>query len=278
MTLSGTGGVGKTRLALAVAADVRDRYADGVTLVELAPLLDPAAVLPAVADAVERDPRPRRGRRRGRRRAAPGQHLLLVLDNLEHLLDAAPDVAALIEAAPGLTVLATSRAPLRVRGETEVAVEPLGAAHGPTAGVRLRPPARLLLDRAAGGQPRAGAPTPATRPRSRRSAAAWPACRSRWSSPPPGPGSWTRPPCSPGSTGALEDGPRDLPARQRTMRATLDWSHGLLGEDERRLLRLLGVFAGGFTPRRPGGRRRRAPGPRGLRGGRCWSRWSSTRW
>lgn len=245
VTLSGAGGVGKTRLALAVAGHVRDRYADGVALVELAPLMESSAVLPAVADAVEAT--------RGTGRSAVedvverirGQHLLLVLDNLEHLLDAAPDVAALIEAAPDLTVLATSRAPLRLRGETEVAVEPLGL---PSATTRTSdsPAGRLLLDRAAAVSPGWG-----TDPAEDASVAATcvrlaglplalelAAARARLLDP---------------ATllarldTALQDGPRDLPARQRTMRATLDWSHGLLGEDERRLLRLLGVFVGGFT-------------------------------
>ena len=245
VTLSGAGGVGKTRLALAVAGQVRDRYADGVALVELAPLMESSAVLPAVADAVEAT--------RGTGRSAVedvverirGQHLLLVLDNLEHLLDAAPDVAALIEAAPDLTVLATSRAPLRLRGETEVAVEPLGL---PSATTRTSdsPAGRLLLDRAAavspgwGTDPAEDAFVAATcvRLAGLPLALELAAARARLLDP---------------ATllarldTALQDGPRDLPARQRTMRATLDWSHGLLGEDERRLLRLLGVFVGGFT-------------------------------
>ena len=202
-------------------------------------------MLPAVADAVEAT--------RGTGRSAVedvverirGQHLLLVLDNLEHLLDAAPDVAALIEAAPDLTVLATSRAPLRLRGETEVAVEPLGL---PSATTRTSdsPAGRLLLDRAAavspgwGTDPAEDAFVAATcvRLAGLPLALELAAARARLLDP---------------ATllarldTALQDGPRDLPARQRTMRATLDWSHGLLGEDERRLLRLLGVFVGGFT-------------------------------
>src|SRR5690606_37166393 len=120
VTLTGTGGVGKTRLALAVAVEVGDRFADGVTFVALAPLLDADQVLPAVANAlgvpVDSDGPA----------AAVSAHLrdrqvLLVLDNLEHVLQAAPEVAALVEGAPGLVVLTTSRAPLRVRGEVEVA-------------------------------------------------------------------------------------------------------------------------------------------------------------
>ncbi len=174
-----------------------------------------------------------------------GQHLLLVLDNLEHLLDAAPDVAALIEAAPDLTVLTTSRAPLRVRGETEVAVEPL-ALPSATTRVADSPAGRLLLDRAAAVSPGWG-----TAPAEQDAVAATcvrlaglplalelAAARARLLDPTA---------LLARLDGALEGGPRDLPARQRTMRATLDWSHGLLGADEQRLLRLLGVFVGGFT-------------------------------
>jgi len=146
VTLSGPGGVGKTRLALAAATAVQERYADGVRLVELAPLLEVDQVLPAVAEAVGavRDP--------GRTVADDlvdrlrGQDLLLVLDNVEHLLDSAPHVAALVEAVPDLTVLTTSRAPLRVRGETEYAVGPLEVRDLPDGSPSTA--ATLLLDRA----------------------------------------------------------------------------------------------------------------------------------
>jgi predicted ATPase/DNA-binding XRE family transcriptional regulator len=245
VTLSGPGGVGKTRLALAVAADVRDRYADGVTLVELASVMDASAVLPAVADAVEAT--------RGTGRTATddvvdavrGRHLLLVLDNLEHLLDAAADVAALVGSAPDLTVLVTSRAPLRLRGEVEVAVEPLGLP-STTTPTRESPAGRLLLERAAavspgwGTDPAEEAVVAATcvRLAGLPLALELAAARARLLEPAA---------LLARLDTALQDGPRDLPARQRTMRATLDWSHSLLEDGERRLLRLLGVFVGGFT-------------------------------
>lgn len=244
VTLSGPGGVGKTRLALAAAAAVHDGYADGVRLVELAPLLEAEQVLPAIADAVDVV------REAGRPVADDivdrlrGQHLLLVLDNVEHLLDAAPDVAALVEAVPDLTVLATSRAPLRVRGETEYAVEPLEVVDLPDGSPS--PAARLLLDRAQRLSPGWGADASdaaavaatcerlAGLPLALELAAA----RARL--------------LDPGTLlarldTALRAGPRDLPPRQRTMRATLDWSHGLLDDHARRLLRLMGVFVGGAT-------------------------------
>ncbi|HSU00948.1 MAG TPA: helix-turn-helix domain-containing protein [Nocardioides sp.] len=244
VTLSGPGGVGKTRLVLATAAAVQERYADGVRLVELAPLLEVDQVLPAVAEAVGavRDPgRPVTDDIVDRLR---GQDLLLVLDNAEHLLDAAPDVAALVEAVPDLTVLTTSRAPLRVRGETEYAVEPLDVHDLPDGSPS--PAARLLLDRAQrvspgwGSEPEDAAAVAATCQR----LAGLPlalelaAARARLLDPQ---SLLTR------LDTALEAGPRDLPPRQRTMRATLDWSHGLLDEPSRRLLRLMGVFVGGTT-------------------------------
>ncbi len=244
VTLCGTGGVGKTRLAIAVATAVRDRYVDGVRMVELAPLLDAGAVLPAIADAVEAAREPGRPVSEDVVARLRGQHLLLVLDNLEHLLDAAPDVAALVEAAPDLTVLTTSRAPLRVRGEVEVDVEPLSLE--PPSRTAHSPAARLLLDRARrvdpgwGRDPADDAAVAATCER----LAGLPlalelaAARARL--------------LDPGALlerldSAVLTGPRDLPPRQRTMRATLDWSHGLLDEDDRWLLRLLGVFVGGTT-------------------------------
>lgn len=244
VTLSGPGGVGKTRLGLAVASAVRDRFVDGVTLVELAPLIEASQVLPAVADAVDAARDTSRTVADDVTEQLRGQHRLLVLDNVEHLLDAATDVALLVEAVPGLTVLATSRAPLRVRGETEYAVEPLEVEDLPDGSPS--PAARLLLDRAQRVSPGWGADSSdaaavaatcerlAGLPLALELAAA----RARL--------------LDPASLldrldSALQTGPRDLPPRQRTMRATLDWSQGLLDEPSRWLLRLMGVFVGGTT-------------------------------
>jgi predicted ATPase/DNA-binding XRE family transcriptional regulator len=245
VTLSGPGGVGKSRLALAVADRFGDRYADGVALVELAPLLEASAVLPAIADAVDASRGAGRSVAEDVVERLRGQHLLLVLDNVEHLLDAAAEVAALIEAAPGLNVLATSRAPLRVRGETEVAVDPL-ALPSATTPVSESPAARLLLDRAGAVSPGWGTAADeqeavaatcvrlAGLPLALELAAA----RARLLDPAA---------LLARLDGALDGGPRDLPPRQRTMRATLDWSHDLLHEPEKELFRRLSVFAGGFT-------------------------------
>jgi predicted ATPase/DNA-binding XRE family transcriptional regulator len=242
VTLTGTGGVGKTRLALAVAADLRDRFADGVVYVELAPLLDPGAVLPTIADAVGTaplagaDPTDVIVARLG------DQQMLLVLDNFEHVVAAAPQVAVLIEAVPGLTVLVTSRAPLRIRGEVEVAVDPLAL---PGDVGDASPALRLLLERAGSVSPGWGTvPGDASavdaicaRLAGIPLAIELAAARCRLLDPIA---------LHDRLDTALLDGARDLPERQRTMRATLDWSYGLLEPQEQELLRLLGVFVGGF--------------------------------
>jgi predicted ATPase/DNA-binding XRE family transcriptional regulator len=244
VTLSGPGGVGKTRLSLAAAAAVRDRYADGVRLVELAPLLEPEQLMTAVADAVDAPRDPSRSVADDVVARLRGQHLLLVLDNVEHLLDAASEVAALVESVPDLSVLTTSRAPLRVRGETEYAVEPLEVEDLPDGSPS--PAALLLLDRAQRVNPGWGAdPTDAAavaatceRLAGLPLALELAAARARVLDPPS---------LLERLDSALQAGPRDLPPRQRTMRATLDWSQGLLDAPGRRLLRLVGVFVGGTT-------------------------------
>ena len=241
VTLTGTGGVGKTRLALAAADRGRDRFSDGVAYVELAPLLDPDAVLPAIADAVDAAPSPDADPVTLLAERLRDQQVLLVLDNVEHVIDAAPQVAALVEAAPGLTVLATSRAPLRLRGEVEVAVEPLGLPDGSGDS----PAVRLLLERAgavspgwgtAAGEAEAVAAI-CVRLAGIPLAIELAAARSRLLDPDA---------LLARLDPALLEGARDLPERQRTMRATLDWSYGLLRPEEQSLLRLLAVFVGGF--------------------------------
>jgi predicted ATPase/transcriptional regulator with XRE-family HTH domain len=248
VTLTGTGGVGKTRLSLAVASAVAPVFANGVAFVELAPLMDADAVLPAIADAVgggtsdDRDPASALAER------LADQQVLLVLDNFEHLLGAAPHIAGLIEAAAGLTVLVSSRAPLRVRGETEVAVEPLALPPqelGSGADSGGSPAVQLFLDRARDVSPGWGRATHdsvsvaaicvrlAGIPLALELAAA----RARLLDPET---------LLARLDDASLDGARDLPARQRTMSAALDWSYGLLSPAEQALLRLLSVFAGGF--------------------------------
>lgn len=116
VTLTGPGGVGKTRLAIAVASRVADDFADGAAFVDLAPLRDPALVLPTVAKRLgldERDATPIADRLAA---SLHGKHLLLLLDNLDHLVEARGAILGLLESCPRLVALATSRVALRVRG------------------------------------------------------------------------------------------------------------------------------------------------------------------
>jgi predicted ATPase len=151
-TLTGPGGVGKTRLALQVAAETGHPFADGATFVSLSPLADPRLVVPTIARALGL--REAGGAPAGvaLREHLGGRRVLLVLDNFEHLVAASGEVAELLAACPGVAVLATSRSPLRLRGEREYPVPPLGVpdlARVPTPEEVVRAPAvRLFLERA----------------------------------------------------------------------------------------------------------------------------------
>lgn len=253
LTLTGIGGVGKTRLALEAARASLDegRFADGVAFVTLAPLEDPALVAPTIARSL--------GVREEQGQSALDtlrvhlleKQMLLVLDNFERLLEASAEVARLIEACPGLRVLATSRAPLRVRGEQEYPVPPLGlpsSSHGPSEDeIIATPSGRLFAERA-----KAASPSFALTAENAPSVAAicWrlaglplalelAAAKVRLLEPQALLARLDR---------ALSTAwTRDLPERQRTMRAALDWSHELLSEPERKLFGRLSAFAGGFT-------------------------------
>ncbi|MEU4418804.1 hypothetical protein AB0F74_37000, partial [Nocardia salmonicida] len=119
VTLTGPGGTGKTRLAIQAAAEVVDRFPDGVFWTPLAVIDDPSLVPQAIADVL--------GTGRSPVEHIGGKRLLVVLDNLEQVLDAAPYLASLVEHCPRVRLLVTSRAPLRIDGEKEYAVEPLPA-------------------------------------------------------------------------------------------------------------------------------------------------------
>src|SRR6266496_2453977 len=125
LTLTGTGGVGKTRLALAIASEVQGTYSDGVCFISLAPLQDADLVLPTIAQALGLQVSSTRPPLDLLQAALREQHVLLVLDNFEHVVAAAPYLVDLLAACPQLTVLVTSREVLHVRGEHAFAVLPL---------------------------------------------------------------------------------------------------------------------------------------------------------
>jgi predicted ATPase len=254
VTLTGPGGIGKTRLALAVAHSVRSEFIEGVRLVELAAVSQPARLAAAVGAALGIELAGDVPPVEVIAGALREQSLLLLLDNCEHLLDA---VAALVESilarAPRVRVLATSQAPLRVAGEQVMRLEPLllppvGADRDPE-GAASYGALQLFVARAKAVQ-RGFALRPDT------VAAAAEICRRLDGMPLAIELAAARLPVL-GLTGLhdrlderlalLTRGPRDAPARQQTLRATLEWSHALLDADEQRLFRRLGVFVGGFS-------------------------------
>ncbi|HEX5504771.1 MAG TPA: tetratricopeptide repeat protein, partial [Thermomicrobiales bacterium] len=252
VTLTGPGGVGKTRLALAVAAALAGDFADGAAFVPLAPLADAATVLPAVARALGLGEAPGQEPGAALRAALHGRRLLVVLDNCEHLPALAAPVAALLEGCAGLAVLATSRAPLRVRGERRCPVAPLALPafdRAVTLAEAARSPAVLLFaERAQAARPdfaltAANASAVAALcgrldglPLAIELAAARVALL---------------PPAAllarlHRALPLLTGGAADLPTRHQTLRATIAWSENLLDDDARALFRRLAVFAGGF--------------------------------
>jgi predicted ATPase/DNA-binding XRE family transcriptional regulator len=255
LTLTGPGGVGKTRLALAIATEVGADFADGVAWVDLAPLRDPTAVTPVVARALA--VRDGGDRPLGETLAAAltERRLLLVLDNCEHLLAAMSVVGALLASCPGLAVLTTSRTRLRLRGEREQPVEPLPVPQASEAG--LTPLATLA--RVAAVQlfvERARATAPAFTITDENAAAVVGICRRLEGLPLALELAAARAKVLAPATlltrleqrlPLLSGGPRDAPDRQQTMRNAIAWSHDLLTPDMQALFRRLAVFAGGFT-------------------------------
>jgi len=255
LTLTGPGGAGKTRLALELAtrivADHPDRFPAGVFWVELAPLSDPADVLPAIATTISL-PAGDAGSLRDRLSAhLRRRRLLLVLDNFEQVAAAAPALGELLAAAPGLCVLVTSRSVLRLYGERVVPVAPLPLPDlrrlPPLASLAAYPAVTLFVERA-----RAANPGFALTPESATAVAEicvrldglplaieLVAARCRVLSPLALRDRLER------RFSLLTQGPDDRPARHRTLLAAIDWSYQLLTPDEQWLFTALGACAGG---------------------------------
>jgi excisionase family DNA binding protein len=251
VTLIGPGGIGKTRLAIAAAAFVRVRFADGAVFVPLAAVSQPRLVVPAIADALGVRDLAGRDRHAQLRAVLRDKHLLLVLDNVEHVLAVAPELATLVTEAPALTLLVTSRAPLRVSGEREVPVPPLTlAGQGATPAELLASDAgQVFVAQAKAHDPSFGideetAPIVAeicARLDGLPLAIELAAARLKTLSPRQLRERLER------RLPLLTAAARDAPDRHRTMRDAIAWSYDLLTPAEQRLFRQLGVFAGGFT-------------------------------
>jgi non-specific serine/threonine protein kinase len=252
VALTGPGGVGKTRTALAVLREVAPRFRDGARFVGLAPVADPELVASTIAQALAA---PEGGVGPIEERLAAflrDQHMLLVLDNVEQVVEAAPLVARLLAACPELRVLATSRVPLRVSGEREYPLAPFGVLgadeRASLDAIARSDAARLFVERAqavAPGFELSAENAPVVAEICRRLdglplAIELAAARVK-----------VLPPAAllarlGQRLPLLTGGARDLPERQRTLRDTIAWSYDLLPPAEQALFRRLAVFVGGF--------------------------------
>ncbi|MFT4036858.1 MAG: NB-ARC domain-containing protein, partial [Thermomicrobiales bacterium] len=239
VTLTGPGGVGKTRLALQVAAQAASAFPDGVCYVDLSAVRDESQVAPAIAHAFglvlldDRSP--------DEHLAAhiAGRSLLLVLDNVEHVIEAAPQIATMLARCRRLKVLATSRQVLRLSGETVVPVAPLGGAAAVELFVQRARAAYpgFALDAANAAQVAAictrldGLPLAIELAAARSTVLTPDGLLARLDQRLP----------------LLTIGVRDAPSRQHTMRGAIAWSYDLLPEPAQTVFRRLAVFAGGFT-------------------------------
>ncbi len=221
LTLTGPGGSGKTRLAIEAAAELVPEFKAGLFWVGLSPLRDPSLVTETVAQTL--------GAKDGLAEHIGNRELLLLLDNLEQVIEAAPELSSLVEACPNLTLLVTSRELLRVKGEMEYPVLPLA-----------EPEAVDLFCRRARAEPDEAVADLCRRLDNLPLAIELAAARASVLSP-------TQILERLSSRLDLLKGGRDADPRQHTLRATIAWSYELLDEQERRLLVRLSVFAGGCT-------------------------------
>ncbi len=253
LTLTGSGGVGKTRFALQIAREMAGDFEQGVFFVPLAAVRDPALVLRTIAGALGVEAPTERPPEQTLQIALRDKHLLLVLDNFEQLLAAAPQVTGLIGDLPRLRVLLTSRARLRVRGERVYEVVPLALPplHDPAFAevVGSFPAARLFAERACAARPDfaitdanarvvaeichrlEGLPLALELAAARLNIMSAQVLLARLGN----------------RLGLLTGGARDLPERQQTVKATIAWSYELLSPQEKDLFARLSVFVGGCT-------------------------------
>ncbi|HLJ33714.1 MAG TPA: NB-ARC domain-containing protein, partial [Ktedonobacteraceae bacterium] len=253
LTLTGPGGVGKTHLALYIATTLMHDFAGGIYFVPLAPIRDPQFVIPAIAKALDVQESSEQPLLEDLTTTFTGKHLLLLLDNFEQVVSAAPLLAALLEACPSVYMLVTSREVLRVRGEQEFIIPPLAL---PDLKQPLTPEelssvaaVTLFLQRVRSVQPhfqftsanaRAiaeictrldGLPLALELAAARLKLLSLPALLARLEH----------------RLQVLTRGTREVDERQQTLFNTLQWSYELLAEQEQRIFRCLAVFSGSWT-------------------------------
>jgi predicted ATPase/class 3 adenylate cyclase len=253
LTITGPGGVGKTRMLVEVGRVLAPEYLDRVAFVPLADVATPEGFIPALAMALDVKEAEDRTLGEGIVALIGDGNALLLLDNLEQVVLAAPEVARLVERCPKLRVVTTSRTPLRIAAEWEYPLAPLAlppeSDGNLTASLMAYPAIALFVDRA-----RLTRPSFELTPDNGGSVAAvcrrldglplaleLAAARLRIMSPEALLERLDR------ALAVLTTGPRDSPERHQTLRATIEWSHSLLDESEQRLFRRMAVFAGGCT-------------------------------
>jgi predicted ATPase/DNA-binding CsgD family transcriptional regulator len=274
LTLTGPGGVGKTRLAMRVAEEGATAFPDGVVFVPLAPIRDPALVLPAIARRLDLRDAPAPGPRDLIVDFLRWRRLLLILDNVEQVRQSAPELAAILAPCEDLVMLTTSRAPLRISGEQRYPVSPLALPEDGAEDLRRRsadgPPQDAASRQESRAESQAIARSPAVQLFVARAKASDPhfalddvnaravadVCRRLDGLPLAIELAAARiPMLSPADLRQrfdralpfLSDGPVDAPRRLRTMRQAIAWSYDLLSPAEQALFRRLAVFVGGFT-------------------------------
>lgn len=253
VTLTGAGGSGKTRLALQVAEELQGSYPDGIWLVELANLHETSLVLQTIASVLGISEKTETDLIEEVKQNLKDKHLLLLIDNFEHLLDSAPLISELLSTAPQLSVLGTSRERLHVYGEQEYPVSPLNLPdpNSKWMGDKLKKieAIALFIERARAVKPGLSLDEETLQHMAR-------ICMRLDGLP------LAIELCAPmvkifplsmiterieNNLDSIPYGPRDLPARQQTLNKTLQWSIDLLSEDEKRLFERLSIFSGGGT-------------------------------
>lgn len=248
VTLTGPGGVGKTRLAIEATRSLEADFPDGIHIVPLSPINDPTLVIPTIADGLGVRQWGERPIKNLLVSEIQGLRLLIVLDNFEQVVSAGPEIVSMLAASPGLTILITSRTILRVSGENVIAIEPLSTTNSARDG-ELADASKLFINRAQEVQSTFQVDTRALSlvnsicdrldglPLAIELAAArlrhFPLreLNERLNH----------------RLDVLQGGPRDQEHRLRAMRAAIAWSYDLLSDEDQQLLRRLSVFSGGFS-------------------------------